>query len=59
MQKKSSRMHTHGSVQPVRVDGLHWLQCTECRREWAENDRGTFVRGSKVCARQAGTADGR
>ena len=42
-------MHQSGHILPDRGDGLHWLRCVDCGREWAENDRGTFKRGSKVC----------
>ena len=41
--------HQVGIVLPDRGDGYHWLKCIECGREWAENDRGTHVKGSKVC----------
>ena len=44
-----SRRHLSGYVIHDRSDGLNWLECTACGREWAENDRGTHVRGSKVC----------
>ncbi len=41
--------HAAGIVLPDRGDGLHWLRCDECGREWAEKDSGAFAKGSKVC----------
>ncbi len=41
--------HVAGVELPDRGDGLHWLRCVECGREWAEKDSGAFAKGSKVC----------
>lgn len=41
--------HPCGIVLPDRGDGLHWLRCPDCGREWAEKDSGAFVKGSKRC----------
>lgn len=46
---RATRMHARGEVLPDRGDGLHWLRCVECGKEWAERDSGAFARGSRVC----------
>ena len=41
--------HPSGFVLPDRADGLHWLRCVDCGREWAEKDSGAYAKGSRVC----------
>ena len=41
--------HHAGEVLPDRGDGLHWLRCVECGREWAEKDSGAYAKGSRRC----------
>lgn len=48
---KATQTHTSGKVLPDRKDGLHWLRCTVCGKEWAEKDSGAFAKGSRVCKR--------
>jgi hypothetical protein len=48
---RATQMHQRGDVMPERGDGLHWLKCPECGREWAEKDSGAFAKGSRVCKR--------
>ena len=45
----ATRMHARGYVLLDRGDGLHWLRCVDCGREWAERDNGTVVKGSRSC----------
>jgi len=42
--------HSAGIVLPDQGDGLHWLRCVDCGREWAEKDSGVFARGAKFCS---------
>ena len=44
------KQHAAGEVLPDRGDGLHWLRCVDCGREWAEKDSGAFAKGSRYCA---------
>lgn len=41
--------HPAGYVLDDRGDGLHWLRCCDCGREWAEDDEGTLAKGSSLC----------
>ena len=41
--------HPAGAVLPDCGDGLHWLQCVACGKEWAEKDSGAFAKGSRYC----------
>lgn len=41
--------HPAGYVLRDRDDGLHWLRCVDCDREWAEKDDGSFAKGSRFC----------
>lgn len=45
----ATRMHSQGEVMPNRGDGLNWLRCIECGRDWAEKDSGAFAKGSRTC----------
>ena len=48
---RETQKHPAGKVLPDRGDGLHWLKCISCGREWAEKDSGAYAKGSKVCKR--------
>jgi hypothetical protein len=41
--------HPSGVVLPDRHDGLYWLRCTECGREWGERSNGAFASGQWIC----------
>jgi len=50
-------MHRAGYVLPDKGDGLHWLKCIDCGREWAEKDSGAFARGSRTCVRDKSASE--
>lgn len=54
--RKAFGYHPAGDVLADRGDGLHWLSCVECGREWAERDDGSLADGNAECIPEAALA---